>query len=210
MKPSILIVMLDFLVCSLLLFVIGTGGKQTQFATSAPAAVHEEFSAAALQTQQEDWNRDYEQQALRAQLNNTTTENEQLRGRLTETSATLAAREANLKALAEETARVERARTQTEQALTTVASQLAHATAEQAKLQQEGDAAKESLAKVQTELTGLQTQQSQLQQEKTQLEQHAQQLGQTVASQQATISTLSQEVRASQTRVETQLGDVAK
>jgi predicted nuclease with TOPRIM domain len=210
MKTSILIVMLDFLVCSLLLFVIGTGGKQTQFATSAPPAVHEEFSAAALQAQQEEWNRDYEQQALRAQLNTSTTENEQLRGRLNETSAALAAREANLKALAEETARVEQARTQTEQALTTVASQLARATAEQEKLQHEGEAAKESLAKVQTELTGLQTQQSKLQQEKTQLEQHAQQLGQTVASQQATISTLSEEVRASQSRVETQLGDVAK
>jgi predicted nuclease with TOPRIM domain len=210
MKTSILIVMLDFLVCSLLLFVIGTGGKQTQFATSAPPAVHEAFSVAALQAQQEEWNRDYEQQALRAQLNTTTTENEQLRGRLTETSATLAAQEANLKALAEEKARVEVARTQTEQALTTVASQLARATAEQSKLQQEGDAAKESLVKVQTELTGLQTEQSKLQTEKTQLEQHAQQLGQTVASQQATISTLSEEVRASQTRVEAQMGDVAK
>src|SRR6266404_3115223 len=210
MKTSILIVMLDFLVCSLLLFVIGTGGKQTRFATSVPPAVHEEFSAAALQAQQEEWNRDYEQQALRAQLNTTTTENEQLRGRLTETSATLAAREANLKALAEETARVEQARTQTEQALTTVASQLTRATAEQAKLQQEGEAAKESLAKVQTELTGLQSEQTKLQQEKGQLEQHAQQLGQTVASQQATISTLSEEVRASQSRVEAQLGDVAK
>jgi predicted nuclease with TOPRIM domain len=210
MKTSILIVMLDFLVCSLLLFVIGSGGKQTQFATSASPAVHDEFSAAAMQAQQEEWNRDYEQQGLLAQLNTTTTENEQLRGRLSETSATLAAREANLKALAEETARVEQARTQTEQALTTVASQLARATAEQTKLQQEGDAAKESLTKVQTELTGLQTQQTQLQTEKTQLEQHAQQLGQTVASQQATISTLSEEVRASQNRVEAQMGDVAK
>ena len=210
MKPSILIVMLDFLVCSLLMFVIGTGGKQTQFATSAPPAVHEEFSAAAMQAQQEEWNRDYEQQGLLAQLNTTTTENEQLRGQLNQTSATLAAREANLKALAEETTRVEQARTQTEQALSTVASQLARATAEQTKLQQEGDAAKESLAKVQTELTGLQTEQSKLQTEKTQLEQHAQQLGQTVASQQATISTLSEEVRASQNRVEAQMGDVAK
>ncbi len=210
MKTSILIVMLDFLVCSLLLFVIGTGGKQTQFATSAPPAVHEEFSAAAMQAQQEEWNRDYEQQGLLAQLNTTTTENEQLRGRLSETSATLAAREANLKALAEEKARVEQAQTQTEQALTTVASQLARATAEQTKLQQEGNVAKESLAKVQTELAGLQTQQATLQTEKTQLEQHAQQLGQTVASQQATISTLSEEVRASQTRVEAQMGDVVK
>src|ERR1017187_4624899 len=165
--------MLDFLVCSLLLFVIGTGGKQTPFATPAPPAVHKEFSTAAMQAQQEEWNRDYEQQGLLAQLNTTTAENEQLRGRLSETSATLAAREANLKALAEEKARVEQARTQTEQALTTVASQLARATAEQTKLQQEGDAAKESLAKVQTELTGLQTEQSKLQTEKTQLEQRS-------------------------------------
>ena len=210
MKTSILIVMLDFLVCSLLLFVIGTGGKQTQFATSAPPAVHEEFTAAAMQAQQEEWNRDYEQQGLMAQLNTTTAENEQLRGRLSEASATLAAREANLKALAEEKARVEQARTQTEQALTTVASQLARATAEQTKLQQEGDAAKENLAKVQTELTGLQTEQGKLQTEKTQLAQHAQQLGQTVASQQATITTLSEEVRASQNRVEAQVGDVAR
>jgi uncharacterized protein YoxC len=210
MKTSILIVMLDFLVCSLLLFVIGTGGTQTQFATSTPPAVHEEFSAAAMQAQQEEWNRDYEQQGLMAQLNTATSENQQLRGQLSETSATLAQREANLKALTEETARVEQARTQTEQALNTVASQLARATAEQSKLQQEGDAAKESLAKVQTELTGLQSEQSKLQTEKTQIEQHAQQLGQTVASQQATITTLSEEVRASQNRVEAQMGDVAR
>ena len=41
--------MLDFLVCSLLMFVIGTGGTQTQFATSTPAPVHQEFSAEAMQ-----------------------------------------------------------------------------------------------------------------------------------------------------------------
>ncbi len=209
MKPSILIVMLDFLVCSLLMFVIGTGGTQTQSATSAPSAVHQEFSAEAMQQQQDEWNRDYEQESLRAQVNSTTAENEQLRGQLNQTSATLAQREANLKQLSEETARVEQARTQTEQALSTVASQLARANAEQSKLQQEGDAAKESLSKVQTELTGLQSEQTKLQTEKAQIEQHAQQLGQTVASQQATITTLSQEVLTSQNRVEAQMGDVA-
>src|SRR2546426_189669 len=120
MKPSILIVMLDFLVCSLLLFIIGTGGKQTQFATSAPPAVHEEFSPTAMQAQQEEWNRDYEQQALLAQLQMATTEKEQLHARLTETSATLAVREANLKSVSEEKARVEQAKSQTEQALSAV------------------------------------------------------------------------------------------
>jgi predicted nuclease with TOPRIM domain len=209
MKTSILIVMLDFLVCSLLLFVIGTGGQQTRFATSAPPAVHEEFSPAAIQTQQEEWNRDYEQQALLTRLNAQTTENEQLRARLNETSATLAAREENLKALSEEKARVEQARLQTEQALSNVETQLVQMSAEREKLQQEGEAAKERLAKLQTDLAGLQTQQAQLQQEKIQLAQHAQQLGQTVASQQATISTLSEEVRASQARAELQLTDIA-
>jgi hypothetical protein len=205
MKTSILIVMLDFLVCSLLLFVIGTGGAQTQFATSSSSTsrIHEEFSAAAMQTQQEEWNRDYEQQMLLTQLNTATTENQQLRGRLNEASTTLAEREANLRAVSEEKARVEQAKSQTEQALSNVATQLDRVSAERQKLQQEGEAAKESLAKLQTE-------QVKLQQEKTQLEQHAQELGQTVASQQATISTLSQEVRASQARVESQLTDVAK
>lgn len=212
MKTSILIVMLDFLVCSLLLFIIGTGGRQTQFATSASstAKVHEEFSTAAMQAQQEEWNRDYEQQALLTRLNASATENEQLRGRLNETAATLAAREANLKAVSEEKARVEQAKLQTEQALSNVETQLVRASAEKQKLQQEGEAAKESVAKLQTEMNGLQAQQGKLQQEKTQLEQHAQQLGQTVASQQATISTLSEEVRASQARVESQLTDVAR
>lgn len=212
MKTSILIVMLDFLVCSLLLFVIGTGGRQTQFATSASskARVHEAFSTAAMQAQQEEWNRDYEQQALLTKLNASTTENEQLRGRLTETTATLAEREANLKAISEEKVRVEQAKTKTEQELSNVATQLARASAEKQKLQQEGEAAKESVAKLQTEMNGLQSQQSKLQQEKAQLEEHAQQLGQTVASQQATISTLSEEVRASQARVESQLTDVAR
>ena len=117
MKTSVLIVMLDFLVCSLLMFVIGTGGKQTQFASSSKARVHEAFSTASMQAQQEEWNRDYEQQALLTKLNASTTENEQLRGRLTETTATLAEREANLKAVSEEKARVEQAKAQTEQAL---------------------------------------------------------------------------------------------
>ena len=210
MKPAILVVMLDFLVCSLLLFVIGTGGKQTQFATSAPPAVHEEFSAAAIQAQQEEWNRDYEQQALLTQLKTETTEKEQLRSRLNETTAALAAREANLKALSEEKARVEQAKSKTEQALSNVETQLSRVNTEREKLQQEGEAAKESLTKLQTELTGLQTEQSKLQQERAELAQHAEQLGQTVASQQATISTLSGEVRASQARVESQLGDVAR
>ncbi|HUJ72506.1 MAG TPA: hypothetical protein VLZ30_09685 [Verrucomicrobiae bacterium] len=212
MKTSVLIVMLDFLVCSLLMFVIGTGGERTQLATSSSskARVHEAFSTASMQAQQEEWNRDYEQQSLLTQLNATTSENEQLRGRLTQTTATLAEREANLKVLSEEKARVEQAKAQTEQQLSSVATELARASAEKEKLQKEGEAAKESVAKLQTEMNGLQSQQNQLQQEKAQLEQHAQQLGQTVASQQATISTLSQEVRASQARVESQLTDVAK
>ena len=210
MKPSILIVMLDFLVCSLLMFVIGTGGQRTQFATSAPPAVHEEFSTAAIRAQQDEWNRDYEQQTLLAQLKSETAEKEQLRSRLNETSATLAAREANLKAVSEEKAHVEQAKAQTEQALSTVETQLARVNTEREKLQQEGAAAKESLAKLQTELTGLQTQQTKLQQERAELARHAEQLGQTVASQQATISTLSGEVAASQARVEAQLGDVAR
>jgi len=209
MKTSVLIVMLDFLVCSLLMFIIGTGGAQTQFATSTPP-VNEQFSAAAMQAQQEEWNRTYEQQTLLTQLNSTTTENQQLRGRLSETTATLAEREANLKAISEEKARVEQAKAQTEEALSNVATQLTRVSAERETLQKEGEAAKESLSKLQTEMTGLQTEQTRLQQEKTQLAEHAQQLGQTVASQQATISTLSEEVRASQVRMETQLTDVAK
>lgn len=188
MKPSILVVMLDFLVCSLLLFIIGTGGKQTQFATSV-SPVHEEFSPAAIQTQQEEWNRDYEQQTLLTRLNAETAEKEQLRTRLGETSANLATREANLKALSEEKA-------QTEQALSNVQTQLGQVNAEREKLQQEGEAAKESLVKIE--------------QQKTELEQHAKQLGQTVASQQATIGTLTEEVRASQVKVEAQLTDVAR
>jgi hypothetical protein len=187
MKPSILIVMLDFLVCSLLLFVIGTGGSQTQFATSTPPAVHEEFSAVAMQAQQEEWNRDYEQQTLLTQLQTETAEKEQLQTRL-------AAREATLTSLAEEKANVEKAKAQTEQSLTNVVTQLASVNAEREKLQQEGEAAKERVAQLQTQ--------------QTQLQQQAAQLGQTVASQQATISTLGQEVRASQARVEAQLTEV--
>jgi predicted nucleic acid-binding Zn-ribbon protein len=198
MKTSILIVMLDFLVCSLLLFVIGTGGEHTQFETSAPKTprVHEEFTPAAMQAQQEEWNRDYEQQSLLTQLNSASTENQQLRTRLNETTATLAQQEANLKAVTEEKA-------QTEKALSSVQQQLAHISEERQKAQQEGEAAKENLAKLQSE-------EAKLQQERSQLTQQAQQLGQTVASQQATISTLSQQVLSSQERVESQLTDVAK
>jgi len=197
MKTSILIVMLDFLVCSLLLFVIGTGGEHTQFETSAPKAarVHEEFTPAAMQAQQEEWNRDYEQQSLLTQLNSASSENQQLRSRLNETTATLAQQQANLKAVTEEKA-------QTEKALSTVQQQLAHVSEERQKAQQEGEAAKENLAKLQSE-------EAKLQQERSQLSQQAQQLGQTVASQQATISTLSQQVLSSQERVESQLTDVA-
>ncbi|HUJ08442.1 MAG TPA: hypothetical protein VL171_00305 [Verrucomicrobiae bacterium] len=210
MKTSILVVMLDFLVCSLLLFVTGNGGEQSRYATSPPPAVHAEFSAAAMQAQQDEWNRDYEQQTLLAQLKSETAAKEQLQARLNETSTALAAREANLRALSEEKNQVEQAKAQTEQALSDVETRLQRVSTEREKLQQEGEAAKESLAKLQTEFTGLQAQQSKLQQERTQLAQHAEQLGQTVASQQATINTLSQEVRASQTRVESQIADVAR
>ncbi|HUI07977.1 MAG TPA: hypothetical protein VL486_13335 [Verrucomicrobiae bacterium] len=209
MKTSILIVMLDFLVCSLLLFVIGTGGEQTRYATSAPPPVHEEFSPAAIQAQQDEWNRDYEQQTLLAQLKAETAEKEQLRAQLNETSATLAAREANLKVLSKEKARVEQAKAQTEQALSNVETQLTRVSAEREELQQEGEAAKENLAKLQTEFTDLQAQQTKLQQERAELARHAEQLGQTVASQQATINTLSGEVAASQARMEAQLTDMA-
>jgi hypothetical protein len=190
--------MLDFLVCSLLLFVIGTGGEHTQFETSAPKTprVHEEFTPEAMQAQQEEWNRDYEQQSLLTQLNTASTENQQLRSRLNETTATLAQQEASLKAVTEEKA-------QTEKALSNVQQQLARVSEERQKAQQEGEAAKESLAKLQSE-------EAKLQQERSQLTQQAQQLGQTVASQQATISTLSRQVLSSQERVESQLTDVAK
>ena len=187
MRPSILIVMLDFLVCSLLLFVIGTGGSHTQFATSAPTAVHAEFTPAAMQAQQEEWNRDYEQQTLLTQLKAETAEKDQLR-------ATLTAREQNLKTIAEQ-------KEQTQKALEATETQLARVAAEREQLQKEGEATKENLGKLQTE-------QAKLQQQKAELETHAAQLGQTVASQQATISTLGQEVRASQVRVEAQLADI--
>jgi uncharacterized protein YoxC/archaellum component FlaC len=190
MKVSILIVMLDFLVCSLLMFVIGTGGEHTQFATSAPRtrAIREEFTPAAILAQQEEWNRDYEQQSLITRLNTASTENQQLR-------ANLAQQEANLKAAAEEKA-------QTETKLSGVEQQLARVTTERENLQKEGQAVKEALANVQNE-------QTRLRQERTALTQQAQQLGQTVASQQATINTLSGQVLASQERVEAQLTDVA-
>ncbi len=160
MKTSILIVMLDFLVCSLLLFVIGTGGEHTQFETSAPKTprVHEEFTPAAMQAQQEEWNRDYEQQSLLTQLNSASTENQQLRTLLIETTATLAQREANLKAVTEEKA-------QTERALSNVQQQLAHVSEERQKAQQEGEAAKENLAKLQSEEARLQQERSQLTQQ---------------------------------------------
>ncbi|MCG3149735.1 MAG: hypothetical protein PCFJNLEI_03200 [Verrucomicrobiae bacterium] len=195
MKPSILIVMLDFLVCSLLMFVVGTGGDQTTSATSATPAVHAEFSPAALQSQQSEWNRAYEQDALLTQLQAETTAKEQLQARLSETT-TAAQR------LAEEKARVEQAKAQTEKELAGVETQLGRVAAEREKLAKEGEATKESLARLQTE-------QQQLQQQKVELEQHAAQLGKTVVSQQAVITTLSEEVRTSQTRVETQLSDVA-
>src|SRR5437867_13440058 len=101
MRPSILIVMLDFLVCSLLLFVIGTGGSQTQFATSAPPAVHEAGGPAAIQGEQEEWNREYEQQALLSQLQSETAEKHQRQARLDTREETLQ-RDAQDKALTEQ------------------------------------------------------------------------------------------------------------
>lgn len=221
MKPSILVVMLDFLVCSLLLFVIGTGGKQTQYATSATPprgpAIAEEFSPTAITAMQDEWNREYEQQLLLTQLNTQTAANEQLRGRLDETTTTLAQREqsirqldASVQGLTQEKTKVEQDRQRIEQTLSTVATQLARVNEERQQLQKEGQATKENLTRLQTEYSSLQTQQAKLQQERGELQQRAEQLGQTVTSQQATINTLSQEVRASQARVETQLGDVAR
>jgi hypothetical protein len=195
-KPSILIVMLDFLVCSLLLFVIGTGGQQTQFATSARPVAHDAFSAAAMQNLQEEWNRNYDQQQLVAQLNAETNEKEQLRQQLTETSETLAERTTRLGELTAE-------KSQVEQALTSVESQLGQLSAERERLRQEGAKARERLGQLQTE-------QQKLQREKVELSHRAEQLGQTVTSQQQTISALAENVRASQERIESQFGEFAR
>jgi predicted nucleic acid-binding Zn-ribbon protein len=206
--------MLDFLVCSLLLFVIGTGGKQTRFATSAPAApamaVHEEFSPAAIETMQQQWNRDYEQQSLLARLSTQTTENEQLRGtvqslssRLEETSATLAEREQEARQLKTLTA-------QREESIRTLNESLQSLSQEKGKVEQQKRQIEQTLNSTESQLALASEERSRLQQEKVNLEKRAEQLGQTIASQQATIQTLSEGVRVSQVKMETQFADFAR
>jgi type II secretory pathway component PulC len=196
--------MLDFLVCSLLLFVIGTGGKETRVATSAPApVVHEEFSPAAIQAQQDEWNRDYEQQQLLTQLQTQTSESEQLRARLEQTTTTLSKREDTIKTLSAEKTKVEQDKQAVEQSLSTVATQLAKVNEERVQLEKEGKATKESLAKLQGE-------QTKLQQQESELRQRAAKLDQTVTTQAETIKSLTDSVAASQSRIEQQLGTFAR
>lgn len=95
MKPSILIVMLDFLVCSLLLFVAGSPGSPA--ARPAPSgAVHDAFSAAALEQQQQEWNREYERTRLVAQLDRESAMRQQFETRLAATTAARTESEAQL------------------------------------------------------------------------------------------------------------------
>jgi len=97
--------MLDLLVLALL-FVIVTGGKQTQFATPPRPPSMKNFGAAMQRSRKTE----SRLRAARppAQLN-TTRGKRTTPGRLSETSATLASG-SNMKALAEEKARVERPR----------------------------------------------------------------------------------------------------
>ncbi|MCX7914683.1 MAG: hypothetical protein N3A53_00055 [Verrucomicrobiae bacterium] len=201
MKPSILIVMLDFLVCSLLLFVVGDGGPVPR--RSHATGVHEAFSASALEAQQQEWDREYERQMLRARLERETTIRQQLEAQLAATTVTLAERESQLRVLTEEQARLHQLQQQTEQTRRAVEEQLARVEAERARLAGEGEAMKAELARVEAEHT-------RLLQEKTELARRAAQLGETVASQQATITLLSEEIRAAQARMESQLGEVLR
>ena len=211
MKPSILVVMLDFLVCSLLLFVIGTGGKETRSATTAPQppAVHEAFAPAAIQAQQEEWNREYEQQAMMTQLNTQTTENEQLRSRLEAKEQTVRQLSANVQQLTTEKTQVEQQKQRVEESLTGVAAQLNRVSEERKRLAEQGQATKEQLEKTQSQFANLQGQQMKLQQEQAELRNRAKQLDQTVASQQSTINSLTEGVLAGQARLESQFNDFA-
>lgn len=202
MKPSILIVMLDFLVCSLLLFVAGSPGSPA--ARPAPSgAVHDAFSAAALEQQQQEWNREYERTRLVAQLDRESAMRQQLETRLAATTAALTDREAQLRILTVEQLRLQQLQQQTEQARRVVEEQLVRVEAERARLAGEGAAMKEQLARIEAE-------HRRLLQEKSELAKRAAQLGETVASQQATITLLSEEVRAAQRRMESQLGEVLR
>jgi len=200
MKPSILIVMLDFLVCSLLFFVVGPEGTPTRpgrGANAAQPAVHEVFAPAAMQAQQEQWNRDYEQQQLLARLSAETRAGEQLRG-------TVASLNANLQdASAALTAR-QRELQQREAALATLSGEKAKAEAEKSRIETEKAQIERERVNLTQALSKVETQLVALSSEKTELTRRTAQLGQTVASQQDTIKTLADDVRASQIRLEQQ------
>lgn len=256
MKPSILVVMLDFLVCSLLMFVVGKGDERPSMSRSsadanAAASIHEEFAPAAIVSMREEWNREYEQQFLVTQLHAQTVENIQLRsqvrtvsaeldatsGRLTakeqeaQTLKELTARreaelqklDADLQQLAANKLRVEQERSalqqhaqqlgmtvvsqeaalrELDQSLKTIADQKARAEQEKQATAQALMSAESQLARVHAERQGL------LQESQT-LRQQTEQLGLTVASQQATIRTLSDEVRAAQQQLDSRFDDLA-
>jgi hypothetical protein len=191
MKPSILVVMLDFLVCSLLFFVGGpenaspTPGKNR---TAGPVQVHEAFAAPAMQALQEEWNRDYEQQQLLARLSAETAAKEELRANLAATTATLAARQ--------------RETEEKTQALTALA-------AAKSQVEQDRTRLAQNLSKVETQLVQLTSAHGELAKEKSALAVRAEQLGQTVANQATTIKTLAEDVRSSQARLERQVAETS-
>jgi chromosome segregation ATPase len=233
MKPSILVVMLDFLVCSLLMFVVGdTSGPQPSPAhassSAAVGSLHDDFGPAAVEAMRAEWNQDYEQQILLAQLNTQRTENEQLRGslvatsdQLSQTSATLSAKQAEAQALQELTAQREQAIQKLDTNLKELAAQKEQETqalqalnaAREQQIQQldaQKQKAQQELASTQADLSHLATEREKLRQEQATLQQRTQQLAQTINSQQDTIRTLTENVSAGQSRLEGQFARFAE
>jgi hypothetical protein len=210
MKPNILVVMLDFLVCSLLFFVVGKGGgMQVRETAAAKRTVHEEFAPAAIQQMEEQWNRDYQQQTLLAQLSTQTAESDRLRENIQSLTANLNQTTTALTAKEREAAELMAVTTKREQELQQLAEQKTKVEQEKAKVEQDKTQIAQKLTTTETELTKLSTEHGKLQEEKQTLQQQTQQLGQTVANQQTTIQTLAQEVRASQVKMESQMTDFA-
>lgn len=232
MKPSILVVMLDFLVCSLLMFVVGDDPVARQPATTDAASgsagmVHEEFGSAAVNAMRSEWNQDYEQQILLAQLGAQRTETEQLRGSLAETTASLAAKQSEASALQELTAQREQAirdldanlkdlaaRAEQEkaslQAVNTEREQQIRALDSSLKqIETQKQQAEQALVSTRTEVARLATERQKLEQEQAALQQRTQQLAQTINSQQDTIRSLSDDVRAGQSKLESQFARFA-
>ena len=230
MRPSLLVIIMDFLVSSLLLFVSGPGSREeglpsARSAARGPTAAETapEFAPAAIQDMEQQWAREYQQQLAETRISSQaeslslmelrgreqTAARAQLETQVAQQSAELARKQQNLAQLTDTLGDLRAERERQDAALAATRQKAAELAAEKAATATARDALATAKAETERKLQDAEARKQELAAQSLQLRQriaeqaemiHRQ--SQTLASQQQTISEDLRHLSSTQTRIE--------